>query len=211
LPDDDNWIYALTVSASDSIDRFCNRYPDGFRANGQPETRIYSGNGKAWLYIEECARIVSVSVKASPGDTTYTAWATSDWIAFSGDVRKPNFNGTPYHGILVNPNGSYSVFTSGAYRGLNGFPSTVDANPGYAIPTVQIVANWGYSFDTPASVKEACIIQCVRWYKRGQSAWADTIASADVGQLQFKKSLDPDVAHLLIEGRMVKVATGMRY
>jgi len=78
------------------------------------------------------------------------------------------------------------------------------------VPTVQITARWGFATEVPIDIKEAAIMQAARWYKRLQSAMADVLASGELGQLLYRKSLDPDIRRLLVDGRYVKPVVGRR-
>lgn len=74
----------------------------------------------------------------------------------------------------------------------------------YAYPkAVKVVGKFGYTTATPDDVKQATIIQAVRWFKRGQQSFKDTGAIAELGQLQYTQALDPDVAQLLKHLRRV--------
>lgn len=192
-------------AASRNIDRHCNR-PNGFVALSNAVAREYAGSGDYVQLIEECVAITLVETKQSVTDT-YTAWASADWIAFSGDAEDPDFNSIPYDSLMTSGTGSLPLFHSGKINALRGFrpeyPST-----GRALPTVRVTAKWGYSVTVPDDIKEACIIQVSRWWKRGQSGWADAMANADLGQLMFVKALDPAIEELLHNGRYVRPATG---
>lgn len=211
LSDDDPNIARLILAASRSIDRACNR-PDGFIALATATARTFSGSGRGWLWIDECVAITAVAVKESVTDTTYTAWAATDWFGFTGDPQFPDFNTLPYQGIMVDPSGDYTHFYNGLHGGgLRGFaPDTANAR-GAGAPTVSVTARWGFSVSVPADIKQACIIQAARWFKRGESAWADTAASVDMGQLLYTKAVDPDIKRLLEDGRYIKpVGAGKR-
>jgi len=204
---DDVWLTALLISASRAIDNFCNR-PDGFRALGTATARRYAGSGKSWQEIDECMQVTLVEVKESgPSDDTWTAWESTDWLAFCGDVERPDFNRTPYIYLMVDPTGSESHFPSGRYGTLRGFRPDPDRGS-YATPTIRVTARWGYADDTPGPVKEATIEQAARWYKRGQSAWADTVGSAETGVLAYRQAVDPDIAFMLKMGRLVRPSVG---
>lgn len=202
---EDSILVAIIAAAERNINRACNR-PDGFEVT-EATARVYTGLGKAYLLIDECCDIDLVAVKESFTATTYTAWATGDWIACSGDPRSPDFNSSPYDMLIVDPTGNESRFTSGVYQTKAGVP-TVDVTHG--VPTVQVTAYWGYSFVAPADIREACLMQSARWYKRYQSAMSDTLASGELGTLLYRLSLDPDIRRLLIDGRYMKPVIGRR-
>lgn len=184
----------ILTAAQNTISRFCNR-PDGFLAASTASARLYAGTGKDYLSIDETPEITAVGVKESIGDATFTAWATTDWIAYSGSRAAPNFNATPYTGLLVNPNGDYSRFFQGSVKGF---------------PMVQITAKWGAYTTIPTELKEASIMLATRWFKRLEGAMADALASGELGQLMYRQSLDPDIKMILVEGRYVRPAVGRR-
>lgn len=184
--DDDATIAALATAASRAVDSFCNR-PDGFVALSVATARIYPGSGKSWLAIDDCTAITAVAAKTSATDTAYTAWAATDYLAFCGDPERPNYNLLPYTAIRTAAGGSYGSFLNGG-----------------GDPMIQVTAKWGYAASCPPAIKEATITLASRWYKRGESAWSDVLASGELGQLLFKQALDPDVKFMLRMGRFVR-------
>lgn len=198
---------AILSAAERTINLFCNR-PDGFVALTTATARIYAGSGGTYQSIDECVEISLVAVKNSPTDSTYTSWAAGDWIPFRGDPKDPNFNGLPYTMLMIDPTGDQAVFTGGKYNNLRGFRP--DAISQRGVPTVQVTAKWGYSVAVPADIKEACIMQAARWYKRLEGAMSDALASAELGQLLYRQSLDPDIKMILVNGRYTKPVVGRR-
>lgn len=178
-------------AASQAIDNHCNR-PDGFLSAAIATARYYTGLGKHYLMIDECTAITAVGVKDSVTDTTYTAWAVTDWKAASGDPKNPDWNRLPYDMIVVLPSGDYAVFMPGT---------------AYGIPTVSVTANWGYATAIPPAIKGACIALCARWYKQGQAAWADTLTSPELGQMIYRKE-NTDIRMML--DRFARPAIGGR-
>ena len=171
-------------AASQAIDNYCNR-PDGFLSSAIATARYYSGQGNPWLMIDECTSIILVAVKDSGTDTTYTSWATTDWQAASGNPENPNWNRLPYDLLVALPTGNYSNFISGQFMSMRGFLPTSEV--AFTTPTVQVTANWGYATTTPPAIKQACIALSARWYKQGQAAWADTLASPELAQLIYRR------------------------
>lgn len=197
----------LIDAASRAIDNFCNR-PDGFVSLSTAAARVYTGDGRPFILIDEFTSITALGVKDSPTDTTYTAWATTDYLPFSGDPEAPDWNSLPYNALMVLPSGDYSIFTNGVYRTTSGFRPDSDRLP-YGTPTVQATAKWGYAVTAPGAIKEATISLAARWMKRGQGAWSDTLASAEMGTLLYSAELR-DVRFMLEAGRYVRPATGRR-
>lgn len=193
--EDDAVLAAIITAASRSIDRFCN-VPDGFTAGVAATARLFVGRGEDWLRLDSMAAAPTlVEVKDSVTDTLYVAWAATDWLAASGDPKTPDYNSLPYTLLITDPNGNYPVFTDGRLteRGL---------------PTVRVTAKWAFSTATPPDIREACAMQTARWYKRYQSAMADTVSSPEMGQMLYRASLDPEIKHILIDGRYVRAAVG---
>jgi|LAHQ01.1.fsa_nt_gb hypothetical protein len=188
---DDAVLTALLAASSAAVDRFCNR-PDGFVALATAVARTFAGSGHSVQAIDECAAITLVET----GDgTTWTAWGADDWLAFRGDPAKPDFANLPYTGLMVAYRGAYATFPRLARNGVG-------------LPSVRVTARWGYAETCPPQVREAAIVQAARWWQRGKGAWADTLGNADMGLLMYRKVLDPDVEHMLVSGRLVRLAVG---
>lgn len=203
----------LITSVSRAIDGICNR-PDGFVAPDVATARVFAGRNRGVLRIDECVAITSVAVKRTATDTTYTAWESDDWIAFSGDETFPNFNRTPYTGIMAAPgSGQWFTGTLGGDEiawesGRAGSGMSRFRRRGAAPPTCQVTARWGYASTVPPVIEEACIMQCARLWKRVQGAMSDTLTGGEMGQLIYRVKLDPDVELLLKGARMVRPALG---
>lgn len=202
---DDTTLTALLAAATEAINNMCGR-PDGFLAPSVASSRMFPGSGQTVMLIDECVAVTLVEVKESATDSVYNAWTATDWVAFSGDPRFPNFTRLPFTSLMVDPGGSFSTFTSGMFTSRRGWPQS--ASLGRNIPTVRVTAKWGYAAATPAVVREACIAQAARWYKRGLSGWADTVGNSDLGTFEYRKVVDPDIEYMLVKGRLVRIAMG---
>lgn len=206
IPDAD--LLLLITAASRAVDNICNR-PDGFDAPAGATARIYTALGRRYCFIDECVAITLVEVKDSISDDTYTAWAATDWEAFSGDPDQPDWNSLPYDALMVDINGDYALFTSGN-TALDRFTGRRRRGYNQAVPTVRVTARWGYSDAVPDVIREAALMQATRWYKRYQGAMSDTVAGPDFGTLLYRQVLDPDIRNILVGGRFVKPAVGRR-
>ncbi len=209
----DKWdvqILEILESASRAIDELCKRQ-DGFVALDVATARHYAGKGNYYLYIDECVEITQVAVKDSPSDTTYTAWAATDWLAFRGDPKDPDYNSLPYHGIMVSADSDYAVFTSGLRHGSTGWPREHVRDSRRRFPTVEVTAKWGYAVTCPRQVYHATLAQCARWRKRFLGEFDDTVVSSEMGSMSYKlrgQPLDNDIAMMLT--RLVRPTAGMR-
>jgi len=203
----DGVLDVLLGAASRAIDGYTNRIEDGYVAPDAAVARAYVGSGNRFLMIDECIQIDSVAVKESPSDTTYTAWAATDWNAARGAPDFPKFYGTPYTLLVVTISGSEAVFTSGSGSSATHlWPDTRyhEHDGQYREPTVQVTARWGYAAAVPDAIKQATIMQAARWFERLKVGMADSLATTDLGELRFTQALDPDVQFILRMGRWIR-------
>lgn len=199
-------------AASRAIDNACNR-PDGFLAPTLGTARLFTGSGDGIQRIDECAAVSLVEARDS-GSGSYVAWEAADWVAASGDPRAPDFNSTPYTFLLATGDGA-STFTprvpGWGWRGWSADRDGGGLSGGSgrrgALPSVRVTARWGYALTVPDPIRQATITQVARWFKRGESAWADAVGSEQTGGvLMYRKPLDPDIVLLLRQGRYIRVS-----
>lgn len=168
----------LLGAASRLIDGYYNR-PDGFVADGDSSVRMFQGSGESHLWMDESIQIDSLFVGDTPKSTALTEIDEEDYIGFRGTPKNPDFNHTPYYGILL----LNSIFDSFSYYHVEG--------------------RWGYSQATPSSVKQLVIAIAARYYKQGEGAWSDTLGSSDVGRLLFR-SQNADLQWLMEKTRLYR-------
>jgi hypothetical protein len=198
---------------SRAIDQHCNR-PDGFVAAAAGTARYYVGSGGHVQFIDECVAVSAVAVKDSVSDDEdgYTAWTvgtvgtttSADVFPASGSERFPNWMRTPYTMLVIGANGDYSVFTGGEYSGRAGFSR--DRSSVRGVPTVEVTARWGYAATVPAGIRQACITESARLFKRGEAAWADALTQNEFGVLRYVQEFDP-VTRIML-ARFGKPAVG---
>lgn len=186
---DDGTLVRLLDAATRNIDDACRR-PDGFVSDTTASARLYMGNNEEFLRIDEFTSITQLRVKPA-ATSDYETWTSADYITCAGDRRFPDYNPDakqrPYTALRTDPNGDYTIFY---------------ADTQY--PTVEVTACWGFWTSVPATIRQACIMQAVRWYKRLKSGMSDTLASTDAGTLMYTQSLDPDIRRLLRDGRYIR-------
>lgn len=165
---DDTILESVVMGVSRWIDKFTGR-----RFYAASETRYYTAEFADEVAVDDLLTVTSLSTD-SDGDRVYEAtWATTDY-----DLEPVNAStdGEPYTRISTAPAGRYS------------FPSGRKG--------VKLVGSFGYASSTPAAVKEACLLQCERLYKRKDAPFG-VIGSAEMGQMMVIAKLDPDVQLLL--------------
>lgn len=207
--DDSPKVTRIIKSVSRWIDGYCNRQDYGFVALTSATANIYSGMGVAWLWLPDFVELTTTKMKTSISQTTYDYTFTSgEIIPFRGSPKNPQYNKLPYHGIMININASYSIFTSGNRvsthaRTLGRLAS--DTLPA-AIPTVEVTAKWGQSVAVPDLIKQVCIIESVRIYKQSKAGYGDASLNAELGQTNFVKALHPTAKKMLDNSRLRQVA-----
>lgn len=175
----DTILGTLATRASRMIDAVFGYEDNGFTAPTAASDRYYNGNGRSWLPIDPCTTISAVAVKANETASDYTSWTvTTDYLAAAGGVRDPDWNAGYYTLLLVTP-GVAKTFTQG-------------------VKTVKVTMKYGRSATVPDIIKQAAIIQAVRWFKRGQSAFSDIAGQTPMGELQYVNQLDPDIKEMLL-------------
>lgn len=165
----------MATRASRLIDGLFKREPGAFYVNADT-TRYITGSGDHRLWIGELAAAPTSVAVAETGTTTYTAWAATDYMCWPYNAL---LEGAPYLRLDIDSiNGSKSAW--------------------YAYPkAVKIVGKFGFAAVIPDEINQACIIQAMRWFKRGQQAYQDTGAIAELGQLKYVQKLDPDIQTIL--------------
>lgn len=143
----------------------------GRRFYAATETRTLDVEYGDALELDQDLLSVS-SIVTDDGNRTYgTTWEVNDY-EFGGPA--------PYQVIYPSPAGRYA------------FPR------GRA--TVRVTGSWGYSATAPHAIREACLLQAARLYKRKDAPFG-IAGSADHGQIQTITSIDPDVKQLLMQYR----------
>lgn len=174
----DSLLAALVTRASRYVDSITGRQPDAYAASAS-SARRFNGNNKQQLLIDEAA-VITLVESSDDGGGNWATWNSADWHVVP-------YATPPHWAIGVEPMGARGYFPKGSRN-------------------VRVTAIWGYSTAVPALITQCAIIQTVRWFKRGQSAFGDAFANADLGGLQFVKGIDPDIQTMLFDGGFRRVA-----
>lgn len=167
---DDTRIEIAVEAASRAIDDFCNR-----RFYNASETRYYTAANSGTVYVDDLVSVTTLKADTS-GDGTYdTTWATSDYLL---EPFNASTAGRPYTRITVSPQGTQT------------FPSCRRG--------VEIVGTFGWPSAAPTTVKQACLIQAFRLFKRATEAPMGIAGMGiDGGGMRLMAKLDPDVELLV--------------
>jgi hypothetical protein len=182
---DDALIDNCIGAASRLIDGYCNRQ---FWAYSSATTRVYQANNEYVCDIDDVYSLNGFVLKTSTfADGNFdVTWASTD-------VQLE-----PLNGILDGLTWSYDKLRAiGDYL----FP-TVNANYGEQA-LVQVTALFGW-VSVPEPIKQACIIQSSRIFKRYDSPLG-VAGFGDLGAIRVSRFLDPDMAQLVEPYRRMRM------
>ncbi len=189
----------ILEASSRAIDHTCKKADDYFVVPTVASLMYLTAYGESFLRISPCIAITTVSVKASRTATTYVDWDTpstvmagdGDWIPARGDAQDPTYATLPYNLLIIDRNGDYATFLNGA-----------------GAPVVKILATWGSQSTAPADIREACVMQAVKWYKQEQGAMTATLGNYEFGQIKYRRGLDKEVLSILMNGGWISPLYG---
>jgi len=173
--EDDASIESIVEAVSRMIDKFCRRR---FYANGTDEKRYFTADRVCELYTDDIASITTLKTDDDADGTYETTWATSDYQTWPYNA---SLDGWPVMRLDV------------PVWGTKGFPTHERG--------VEIDGKFGFSA-IPAQVKQACILQAVRLFKRRDAPFGIT-GAAEFGSVTTITSFDPDVKLLLSQFQKV--------
>lgn len=175
---DDSLLEMAVESASRLIDGYANR---SFY-NAGTAVRYYVANDSFTTVIDDLVSLTTLET-SSDGDGFDTTWTSSDY-------QLQPLNG--YADGLTTP---YTEISA-----VGDFLFPIIGNEAL----VKITGVWGYN-TTPITVKQACIIQASRIYKRLDSPLG-VAGFGDLGVIRVSSRLDPDVAQLVDPYRKIYFA-----
>lgn len=168
--DEDIMLQSVITAISRVIDNYCGRR---FYTTSTDETRYFTTSDEEYLYPHyDIVSVTSIAVDYN-GDRTYnTSMDTGDYDLLPADAATDS---KPYSYIRVSP------------LGTERFPSHQNG--------VKIVGKFGWS-TVPVPVKEACILQAQRLWKRKDAPFG-IISNPAGGEMRLIDKLDPDIELLL--------------
>lgn len=176
---DDSLLEMAIESASRLIDGYANR---SFYNAGTAVRYFVADND--WLTnIDDAVTITEVATDFSADGTYDTIWQATDYQL---EPLNGRIDGLPVPYNSIRAIGDYT-FPVWGEEGL-----------------VKVTGTWGFSA-IPISIKQACVIQASRIYKRLDSPLG-IAGFGDIGVMRISRQLDPDVAQLVDAYKIVKFA-----
>lgn len=172
----DTLITSLIDSASAMIDGFIGKPTDYFSVS--TDVRYYDGSGTYTQAIDDVIAITELAVAETGGvsSSDYIVWASTDYFTYPLNA---DLNKKPYNSIVIDiENGGKSHFPK-------------------RMKSVKVSGNFGYQLTIPDDVRQAAIIQTIRYFMRAKNAYQDAGANPSLGQMVYVQELDPDIKILL--------------
>lgn len=173
---DDVLLEGAIEGASRMIDGFTNRY----FYNGGTATRDFAPLDSYNVFIDDLQTLTSISSTNQVGGD-YTTWTANDYQL------------EPVNGLA---SGIGQPYTSIRAVGKYTFPNF----NGQAL--VRVTGVWGWSA-VPQPIKQACLIQASRIFKRYDSPLG-VAGFGDMGVVRVGARLDPDVEHLTMPYKILR-------
>lgn len=175
---DDSLIELAIESASRDIDAYCGRV---FYSMGTA-SRYFAAADPYFCPIDDAQSISEVATSSTSNGVYATVWANPTAGNNNGDYQvDPVNSSTPVDGI---------VFPTTGLRAMWNYLFPVDA----AKALVKVTGVWGWA-EVPTAIKQACVIQAARIFKRNDSPLG-VAGFGDMGAIRVSR-VDPDVARML--------------
>lgn len=179
----DTELRQVITACSRLIDNYCGRR---FWATTADEVRYYTAQDCDYLSIDDALSVSSVQTDED-GDRTYEyTWTTADYDLCPVNAQvDTTVDKQPYTWMETTPLSAYS-FPARVTKGVK-----ITGKFGFSTASTSTSA-WG----GPAAINEACILQCIRWWKRKDAPFA-VMASPEYGSVTMRLGLDPDIKLML--------------
>ena len=178
----DDILESIIEGISRKIDDECHR----FFYTTSSQSRWYTARNSENVFTDDIVATdsdITVAIDTNDDGTVDDTFTTADYVL---EPYNANLDGVPYQKITRRKSGQYL------------FPSNVER-------AVKVTAIFGWSA-VPKPIKEACLLQCERLYKRFSTPLGSESMTA-LGKMTLTiPSLDPDVQALI--SRYIKVVFG---
>jgi hypothetical protein len=168
--EDDVALEGVITGVSRLIDGYCRRR---FYANSEDETRYYTAQGHYEVFTDDIVSLTSLATDEDGDGTFGTTWTVTDYSLWPYNAA---LEGKPYTTIRV------------ARSAVVTFPIERRG--------VKVIGKFGYAATAPEIVRQACLLQSIRLFKRKDAPFG-VMGSAEMGQVAVIPKIDPDIALML--------------
>lgn len=179
----DNVDDALLEMAVESASRAIDGYSARYFYNAGTATKNFTANDSYLTAIEDLQSLTTLSTTDEVGGT-YTTWTANDYQLEPLNGQADGLT-MPYNAIRAVGDYAFPFYSSGRQDAL-----------------VRVVGVWGWA-SVPTAIKQACIIQASRIFKRLDSPLG-VLSAPDLGFIRVGSRLDPDVAQLVDPYRTIR-------
>lgn len=165
---------ALLELAVESASRMIDSVAERIFYNAGTATRQYAALRSDLVQIDDCRTITTLQTSTNADYIYDQTWKVTD------------FQGEPLNQLVA---GQSTPFTRIRATGDYNFPVASD------VATVQVTGVWGFAA-VPTAIKQACVIQSAREFKRFDSPLG-VAGYGDLGVMRVSRYLDPDVEMLV--------------
>jgi len=177
---DDSLLEMAIESASRLLDSYTAR---SFYSSGTATARYFAADNDFVCQIDDAVSITEVATDFSADGSYDTIWASTDYELLPLNGRLDGL-AVPYNGLRAIQDYTFPYLNG---EGL-----------------VKVTGVWGWA-SIPIAIKQACIIQSSRIFKRLDSPLG-IAGFGDMGVMRVSSRLDPDVSQLVDPYKIVKFA-----
>lgn len=177
---EDARLESIVTAVSRHIDDWTGRR---FFTSSADEVRYFTADCGGFVEVGDLRSVTTLRTDAAGSRSYDSTWSSTD---FELEPANAAFEAQPYTRIYAAPNAAY-WFPSGVRRG------------------VQVTGRFGYSTSAPDVVREACLIQVGRIFRRRESPFG-IAGNLDQGAIKLAAQLDPDVKAMLSPLRRITIA-----
>ncbi len=179
---DDARLESIVQAVSRHIDDWTGRR---YYTSTADEVRFFTADCDEYIDVGDVLTVTTLRTDLSNDRTYNSTWSSTD---FELDPPNAAFESQPqpYTRIYTTPQAAF-YFPAGVRRG------------------VRVAGRWGYSTSTPDVVREACLIQVGRVFRRRDSPFG-IAGNLDQGTIKLAAQLDPDVKAMLSPLRRITIA-----
>lgn len=181
---DDAMLETAINSASRLIDGYCNR--SFWQGASSSEVRYYATTDPYNVWIDDLVSLTELATSTTLQNLYDIVWTNT------GEF--PQYELQPKNQVQ---NGYYSPYTSIKAVGIYLFPYFADQS------LIRVTGRFGWA-SVPDTIKQACILQASRLFKRLESPLG-VAGVSDLGIMRVGRGIDGDVAQLIDPYRQMRI------